>query len=87
MSDDHLDQVLVSLVFSEVLELLLGLICNVTSPLRQLVRLVLCVLKFRSEDLFDLFLGLCGAELVLEGRPDLVGLVTLRDFFAHLSII
>ena len=87
MSDDHLDQVLVSLVFSEVLELLLGLISNVTSPLRKLVRLVLCVLKFRSKDLFDLFLGLSRAELVLKGRSDLVSLVTLRDFFAHLSII
>ena len=84
MTDDHLHQVLVSLVFSEVLEFLLGLIGDVTGPLRQLVRLILRVLELLAEDLLDLLLGLGGAELVLERRADLVGLIALCHLFAHL---
>ena len=57
----------------------------------------MCVLQLRLKDLlYFLFRFLIDkfvnevyiyswAEFVLEGGPDLVGLIALSDFFAHLS--
>ena len=87
MSYDHLNKVLVSLVFAEIFKLLFGLFSDVAGPLGELGGVVLCILKFFSKYLLNLFFGLCRAELVLKGGTDLVGLVTLRDLFTHLYII
>ena len=84
---DDLYEVLISLVFPKVLKLLFGLLGNVTGPLRELSRVVLSVLQLLTKNLFDLLLGFSGAELVLEGGTDLVGLVTLGHLFTHLYII
>ena len=86
MSDDHLHEVLVPFVLTQVLQLLLGLVRDVSGPLGQFVRLVLRVLELGREDLLDLFLGFGRSELVLERRSDLVRLVTLRHLLAHLYI-
>ena len=87
VANDDLHQILISLVFSEILKFLFGLLGNITGPLRELSRVVLSVLELFTEDLLDLLLGFGGAELILEGRTDLVGLVTLGHLFTHLYII
>ena len=87
VTDDNLNYVLVSLVFTKVLEILLILIGNISSPLRDLIRLILRIIKFSCQDLLNVLLGLGRAELIFERMTDLVGLVTLCEFFGNLAII